>query len=172
MTKVDAIDWINQLIVTMKEETSGDFPEPEYQDEVYEALEMGIEALEQVSCDDAISRQAVLNKFKEVCFSKEWTQFRIDYGSHGQRDFLINYIEQLSSVTPHYTDAEIQKIQELEQAEIEKAYELGKASQLEIGHWIDTDNYYQRWKCSECGCHTKDAAPPFCPNCGIKMEVK
>ena len=27
------------------------------------------------------------------------------------------------------------------------------------GHWIDTDNYYQRWKCSECGCHTRDAEP-------------
>lgn len=37
------------------------------------------------------------------------------------------------------------------------------------GQWIDTDNYYQRWKCSECGYHTRDAAPPFCPNCGTKM---
>lgn len=34
------------------------------------------------------------------------------------------------------------------------------------GHWIDTDNYYYRWQCSECGCHTKDAKPNFCPNCG------
>lgn len=38
-----------------------------------------------------------------------------------------------------------------------------------IGYWIDTDNYYQRWKCSECGCHTRDAAPPFCSSCGAKM---
>lgn len=38
------------------------------------------------------------------------------------------------------------------------------------GHWIDTDNYYQRWKCSECGCHTRDAEPKYCPNCGAKME--
>jgi len=37
------------------------------------------------------------------------------------------------------------------------------------GQWIDTDNYYQRWKCSECGCHTRDAAPHFCSNCGAKM---
>ena len=40
------------------------------------------------------------------------------------------------------------------------------------GHWIDTDNYYQRWKCSECGCHTRDAEPNYCPNCGAKMERK
>ena len=36
--------------------------------------------------------------------------------------------------------------------------------------WIDTDNYYQRWKCSACGCHTRDAAPNFCPNCGADMR--
>ena len=39
-----------------------------------------------------------------------------------------------------------------------------------VGHWIDTDNYYQRWKCSECGCHTRDAEPNFCPNCGAEMD--
>ena len=38
------------------------------------------------------------------------------------------------------------------------------------GHWIDTDNYFYRWKCSECGCHTKDAEPNFYPNCGADMR--
>lgn len=38
------------------------------------------------------------------------------------------------------------------------------------GHWIDTDNYYQRWKCSECGCHTRDAEPNYCPHCGAVMK--
>ena len=38
------------------------------------------------------------------------------------------------------------------------------------GKWIDTDNYYQRWKCSECGCYTRDAEPNYCPNCGVKMR--
>lgn len=55
---------------------------------------------EQEPCEDSISRKAVLSKFKEVCFSEEWLQFRADNGSNGQRDFLINYIEQLPSVTP------------------------------------------------------------------------
>ncbi len=55
--------------------------------------------LEQEPCDDAVSRDAILSKIKEVCFSKEWTQFRVDNGSRGQRDFLINYIEQLPPVT-------------------------------------------------------------------------
>ena len=37
----------------------------------------------------------------------------------------------LPPVTPQHTDAEIQKMQELEQAEIKKAYELGKADVLD-----------------------------------------
>lgn len=38
-------------------------------------------------------------------------------------------------------------------------------------HWIDTDNYYRRWKCSACSGHTKEARPPFCPFCGAKMDA-
>ena len=38
------------------------------------------------------------------------------------------------------------------------------------GKWIDTPNYYQRWKCSLCGCHTRDAVPNYCPNCGARMD--
>lgn len=48
---------------------------------------------------DAISRQAVLNKIEEVCFSKEWANFRVSQGSNGQRDLIINFIEDLPSVT-------------------------------------------------------------------------
>jgi rubrerythrin len=40
------------------------------------------------------------------------------------------------------------------------------------GKWMDTDNYYQRWKCSVCGCHTRDAKPPYCSHCGARMESK
>ena len=54
--------------------------------------------IEQQSCEDTVSREAILSKIKEVCFSKEWVQFRIDKGSNGQRDFLIDYIEQLPPV--------------------------------------------------------------------------
>jgi len=40
------------------------------------------------------------------------------------------------------------------------------------GKWIDTDNYYQRWKCSSCGYHTREAEPPFCPWCEAEMRGK
>ncbi len=40
------------------------------------------------------------------------------------------------------------------------------------GRWIDTKNYYQRWQCSVCGYHTRDAKPPYCSHCGTMMEVE
>ena len=92
-------------------------------------------------CDNAISREAVLNKIKEVCFSKEWTQFRIDNGSNGQRDFLINYIEQLPPVTQ------------------------------KMGKWIPNYYFYgiYDYTCSECKKHS-DERSEFCRKCGAEME--
>ena len=58
--------------------------------------------LEQESCGDVISRQIVIDKIKEVCFSKEqkWINFRLSYGSNGQRDYIIKFIESLPCVKP------------------------------------------------------------------------
>jgi len=65
-----------------------------------------------IPCDDAVSRQAVL-------------ELVADYDlSMGQ---VVKGIHALPPVTPQYTEAEIQKMQDLEQAELEKAYKLGKA---------------------------------------------
>lgn len=66
-------------------------------------------------CKDAISRQAVLNEI---------------YNTDGISNIyfhLADKINALPPVTPQYTDAEIQKMQDLEFAEIQKAYEIGKA---------------------------------------------
>lgn len=59
-------------------------------------------AKESLVVRDAVSKQAVLDKIKEVCFSKEqkWVDFRVSHGSNGQRDFIINFIESLPPVTP------------------------------------------------------------------------
>ena len=53
-------------------------------------------------CEDCISRQAVLDKIKEICFSKEqkWVDFRVSQGSNGQRNLIINFIEDLPSIQP------------------------------------------------------------------------
>lgn len=110
-----------------------------------EFLKKAKEALQQEPCKYAISKKAVLYKIKEVCFSRAWSQFRSDYGSNGQRDFLINYIEQLPPVTP----------------------------QPKTGQWIERFDKSDKWyECDQC--HTDwGGAVNFCPNCGAKMqEVK
>ena len=114
-----------------------------------EALEETIKVLQPESCEDAISRQAVLNKIKEVCFSKEFIKFRVDYGSNGQRDFILNFIEELPSVTPapktgHWTRELIRN---------EKGGCIGA-----------------KMICSECGKDNKhDEYMNYCPNCGCRM---
>lgn len=45
MTNDEAIKWISELIGTMREETSGPLSDSEYRDEVYEALDKAIKAL-------------------------------------------------------------------------------------------------------------------------------
>ena len=70
-------------------------------------------------CEDAISRQAVLGLIANLDLSMEQ---------------VVKGICALPLVKPQYTDDEIKKMQDLEQAEIQKAYELGKA---ETGHRID-----------------------------------
>lgn len=54
--------------------------------------------------------------------------------------------------------------------QVATAHNLEEISPVIRGHWIDTDNYFYRWRCSVCRCHTKDSAPPYCPNCGAFME--
>ena len=96
--------------------------------------------------DDVISRQAVLDKIKEVCFSreKEWVDFRVSQGSNGQRDLIIKFIEDSPSVQP----------------------------QPKTGHWIfigNSDvNGLKICECDVCGKRTY-GSHNFCPNCGIKM---
>lgn len=51
------------------------------------------------------------------------------------RDVAEKMLNKLPSAQP--TDAEVQKMQDLEQAEIQKAYELGKLDVMEeMPHWI------------------------------------
>lgn len=114
--------------------------------ELFNAIRNGNPVEEVVSNEDCISRQAVLSKFREVCFSKEWLQFRADYGSHGQRDFLINYIEGLPHITPSQ-----------------------KTGQWLYGELIPNDitgNWYA--ECSECG--KVRIIDNYCPHCGSKNE--
>lgn len=141
------------------------FTREEYED----FLEMAIEALQQEPCEDVISRAEVLSHAKT-----EWGN-----GHEQPFDYVeVDVIKQLPPVTPQYTEAEIQRMQELEQAGIQKAYELGKAEQQKMGHWITVDKGLKvtSFKCSECGRTVRDDTGydvtkdyPYC-HCGAKMQ--
>ena len=124
----------------------------------------------QEPCEDAISRQAVLDIW------------HTSYSDNREENEEIQYKKiafELPSVKPQYTDAEIQKMQELEQAEIEKAYELGKeaAKVQKTGHWeevqfrtIPYNRISKARKCSVCGKRKdKGVIWNYCPNCGVRM---
>lgn len=145
MTREEAIQEVNKAF------------EPAFANYIVKALTEG--ATTSDKCDDAVSRQAVLDKIKEVCFSREqkWVDFRVSQGSNGQRDFLINYIEQLPPVTPTRKE----------------------------GRWIDTKEISTNRRgqivheviCSECngisyfrGMDGKYIGANLCPNCGAEME--
>jgi hypothetical protein len=148
-------DWIGHISGVIEDESELDGNEMR---DLVEFLSM----LKQKPCD-AISRQAVLDIAKSS--KSNWIDNSV----------LFKRVNELPSVTPQYTDAEIQKMQELEQAEIEKAYELGKASQPKIGHWIYTLEDWNKWECSECGFTKRtdvhvSIGYKYCPSCGAKME--
>lgn len=79
-----------------------------------EAVKTVKELLNREECEDAVNRQLVL----DIC-DKYNGQGYIWSAIRGE-------VEKLPPVRPTYSDEEIQKMQDLEQAEIQKAYELGK----------------------------------------------
>jgi hypothetical protein len=122
---------------------------------------------------DLIDRQEAIRAFDDAGFC-----------THG---YIVDVLKGLPSAQPIYTDEEIQKMQDLESAEIEKAYQIGyeegkKDAQQERpkGKWNVTDAYPHNVYCSEC--HKRfaqthwavweDGSLPrnFCPNCGADMR--
>lgn len=69
-------------------------------DEVAEALEMSIKALEQQPCEDCISRQAVKDMLNE-----EWTKY-VPMELDINLSFVLEKISELPSATPSIPDVE------------------------------------------------------------------
>ena len=98
-----------------------------------DCVRLAINTLEQEPCTDAISRQAVLEKIHEAPYINDCSNIGM---------LLEAWINSIPSVKPQYTDAEIQKMQDLEFAEIQKAYEIGKeeGSSEKPNKWIPVES--------------------------------
>ena len=116
--------------------------------------------------EDCISREAALEQ-------------AMDYGS---KTFLIpaNSIKALPSVTPKYTDEEIDKAQAAEQAYIDKMVEL-RVEELKrpkgkwISRWYGDKHFHVCSECSEefsCDMETGIGIDNYCycPKCGAKLK--
>lgn len=122
-----------------------------------EAEEMAIKALEQEPCEDAISREQAI---RATYGFERYTG--IDEAPY---EYTENILRDLPPVTPQYTDVEIQKMQEMEQAETQKAYELGKEDKIKVLDKIRAEIE------SHCGL-IKENHCRYCSYCNSVMGVR
>ena len=160
-----------------------------YDSDFAKAKQMAIEALEQEPTaeysSDVISRQVAIDALKEhralYCDNTPETFSKLSSAEKSRVDELdtaIATLVNMPSAQP-FTEEQIQTMQELEAAQIEKAYELGKADRP-TGHWIETEhstneNGFKKWieiRCPFCGhepVYENIDDMEFCPKCGADM---
>ena len=100
------------------------FVTTEHRAKIHQALTMAIHALEVLSTDaDCISREEAI-----ACCRNEW------------EEEVEERLRTLPSVTPQYTDEEIDKAQAVEQAYVDKMVELAiEETKRPKGKWIDVN---------------------------------
>lgn len=94
----------------------------------------------------AIDADELIKTIEKICFSPEWARFRADFGSNGERDYIINEIVNAPTIEERPT-----------------------------GEWVEHSYglFYER-ECSNCGSlvtYIEDFGfYSYCPNCGAKMK--
>lgn len=154
-----------------------------------EALGMAIKALKQQPSEDCVSRSELQKTMDSL------TLFRFVNNDHEEADDYYNcesvdmVIRNLPSVTPQYTDEEIDRAQAVEQAYVDKMVELaveetkrpkGKWKKIQSG---DKD-FPESIVCSRCKNENSHldfdehsvpigkvfVTSKYCPNCGAMMD--
>lgn len=86
---------------------------------------------------DLISRKWLME-----CIDEGWIKF----DSEKDTNLYIHLVRDIAPSVQPYTDEEIQKMQDIEQAQLDKAYEMGKADAL---RWIPCADVLQWIPCSD-----------------------
>jgi len=108
-----------------------------------EQLKLRIEALQPDHYGDCISRKTVLKVIETVCFSDAWRQFRADYGSNGERDYIINYIKQMPSTRPDQTIIMCKDCDEWDRGKNYSGYDVrSDMGYCSVMHTVVGENYY------------------------------
>jgi DNA-directed RNA polymerase subunit RPC12/RpoP len=163
MTREEKLDWLYRLRSEIYVYMPKDWCIP-----MHKALNMAIDTLEQQPCEDAISREAVLDTtICEGISCNECSFNEID----GESGCLLHArIDELPSVTQ-----KSETVTEFADICRECGAKYGKLLKQKKGHWIETE--YHRWRCSVCRekgmsewDNIHDVRTNFCPDCGAKME--
>lgn len=164
MTREEQIDWLCRLRADLN---NGVIFTP-WNKEFIEALN---DALEQEPCDNAVSRQAVLDAMYELC-NKGGTLKENPWRDNPHIDAITDAINNLPSVNPQepkYCDRNICVSNEYNGIGCDEC-EVTKSQEPKTGHWIHrTQDGGCFWE--ECSvCHTERAfSTKYCPDCGTYM---
>ena len=141
MTREEAIKKLRKLRETIDRNNAYD-----------EAEEMGIQALERESCEDAISRKSIKQKLQE------------------HHDFFINTYSGFSNLPQN----DKSRVDEITNCIAMVVNEPTVTPQPKIGYWIEKDD--NLYVCSECGQYIYSETEhdllefhAFCGRCGTKM---
>ena len=142
-------------------------------EEVVGALDMAIKALEQQPCEDAISRQALIEK------ATSWDKHFAD----SERAVSLTDIMSMPPVTPQPCEDCVKRddaqdimarllsdyLHDEDREKIENANEIGELPSVQpqpkSGHWIAMSEGFSPYECSECG-GVEFKKSKYCPNCG------
>ena len=113
--------------------------------------------------NDLISRKALKDFINKVCFSEEWIKYRVDYGSKGQIDCILAYIDNAPTAIAVDFGAD---------GGDKTIYSRPTGEWIECEEWNEI--YYECSVCKEPWC-TLDGTPVdnlmnYCPVCGAKMQ--
>ena len=142
MTREEAKNWLNKLYA--RADITDEYGDMEDMQPYEEAVNMAIQALEQEPCEEAISRQAIIEAIHEA-----------DMNAYDERSLIRDLKQRVNELPP-----------------VKPQPKTGYWILADEQNKEDVENDNYRFICSECQCsdiHAKDTIVPYCWKCGTLM---